>query len=82
MTGSLNNTIIGQGIAGVGKLSTIGTSGSVQPVASFVAMLKQRAKPSRRIFVGLTEPENARHFDEVHLGPATEKVAQALRSLT
>jgi len=59
----------------------IGTSGSVQPVASFVAMLKQRGKPSRRIFVGLTEPENARHFDEVHLGPATEKSPQVLGSL-
>lgn len=59
----------------------IGTSGSVQPVASFVAMLNQRAKSSKKIFVGLTEPENARHFDEVHLGPATEKVPQVLRSL-
>ena len=50
----------------------IGTSGSVQPVASFVTMLKQRPQPARTIFVGLTEPANARYFDEVHLGPAAE----------
>lgn len=60
----------------------IGTSGSVQPVASFVAMLKHRQQPARTIFVGLTEPENTRHFDEVHLGPATEKVPQVLRALS
>ena len=59
----------------------VGTSGSVQPVASFVAMLKQRPDPARTIFVGLAEPENARHFDEVHLGRATEKLPQVLRAL-
>jgi NAD-dependent deacetylase len=59
----------------------IGTSGSVQPVASFVTMLKQKAQAAKTIFLGLTEPENARYFDEVHLGPAAEIVPQALRSL-
>jgi NAD-dependent deacetylase len=58
----------------------IGTSGSVQPVAGFVAMLKHRAGPARTIFVGLTQPENRRHFDEVHLGPATEVVPRLLRA--
>jgi NAD-dependent deacetylase len=58
----------------------IGTSGSVQPVASFVTMLKQRPQPARTIFLGLTEPANARHFDEVHLGPAAELVPAMVQS--
>jgi NAD-dependent deacetylase len=52
----------------------IGTSGSVQPVASFVTMLKQRPHSAKTIFLGLTEPTNAMYFDEVHLGPAAELV--------
>ena len=59
----------------------IGTSGSVQPVASFVTMLKQKPRPARTIFLGLTEPANANYFDEVRLGPAAEIVPKALRSL-
>jgi len=60
----------------------IGTSGSVQPVASFVTMLKQQPQPARTIFLGLTEPENARYFDEVHLGQAAQVVPQILHSLS
>jgi len=52
----------------------IGTSGSVQPVASFVTMLKQRRVHVRTIFLGLEEPGNARYFDEVYLGPAADLV--------
>ena len=59
----------------------IGTSGSVQPVASFVTMLKQKPQPARTIFLGLMEPANARYFDEVHLGPAAELVPKTMRSL-
>jgi len=58
----------------------IGTSGSVQPVASFVTMLKQKQQPTRTIFLGLAEPANARYFDEVHLGPAAELVPKTLHS--
>jgi NAD-dependent deacetylase len=58
----------------------IGTSGSVQPVASFVTMLKQKPQPARTIFLGLTEPANAQYFDEVQLGPAAELVPGLLRS--
>jgi NAD-dependent deacetylase len=58
----------------------IGTSGSVQPVASFVTMLKQRSQPARTIFLGLTEPANAQYFDEVHLGPAAELVPAMVHS--
>jgi len=58
----------------------IGTSGSVQPVASFVTMLKQRSRAARTIFLGLTEPANALYFDEVHLGPAAELAPKLLPS--
>ena len=58
----------------------IGTSGSVQPVASFVAMLKNRPRASTTVFIGLAEPENAGHFDQVHLGPASEVVLRVLQA--
>ena len=54
----------------------IGTSGSVQPVASFVTLLKRRPRAATAIFLGLEEPANARYFDEVRLGPAVEVVPQ------
>lgn len=54
----------------------IGTSGSVQPVASFVTLLKQRPRSTTTIFLGLEEPANARYFDEVRLGTAAETVPQ------
>ena len=59
----------------------IGTSGSVQPVAGFVEMLRRRPRPARTIFIGLAMPENAAHFDEVHLGLATEQVPQVFGGL-
>jgi len=55
--------------------AAIGTSGSVQPVASFVQTLKGRAKT---IYIGLDEPANAEYFDEMHLGPASFVVPQVL----
>jgi hypothetical protein len=54
----------------------------VQPVASFVTMLKQKPRPARTVFLGLTEPSNAKYFDEIHLGPAAELVPQAVGSLS
>jgi len=60
----------------------IGTSGSVQPVASFVTLLKRKPQPATTIFLGLEEPANARYFDEVHLGPAAKVTPEFLRSLT
>lgn len=59
----------------------IGTSGSVQPVASFVTLLKQKAQPAQTIFLGLTEPANAQYFDKVHLGAAAELVPRILSKL-
>ncbi len=57
----------------------VGTSGNVQPVAGFVAQLKARRKPARTVFIGLERPTNAGYFDEIYLGPATVKLAEALK---
>lgn len=59
----------------------IGTSGSVQPVASFAGMLKGRAQPARTVYLGLDEPANAGYFDVVKLGPASKIVPEALGAL-
>ncbi len=57
----------------------IGTSGSVQPVASFVGMLNRR--DVKTIYVGLEEPANAHYFDEVHLGPASGLISSVLSKI-
>src|SRR6266567_1157082 len=59
----------------------IGTSGSVQPVASFAAMLKRRPGFVKTHYLGLTEPANAHFFDEVHLGEASALVPKVLTKL-
>jgi NAD-dependent deacetylase len=61
-------------------LLTIGTSGNVQPVASFVGLASRRQNV-RRIYVGLDEPANAHFFDEVRLGPASTLVPELVREL-
>lgn len=68
-------------LEGCGVFLAIGTSGSVQPVASFVSMLKQQRQPAKTVYLGLEEPANAHHFDEVHLGTASELVPQILNQL-
>ena len=47
----------------------VGTSGVVEPAASFVARVAGRA---RTIYVGQEEPANASEFTECHLGKAGE----------
>ena len=47
----------------------VGTSGVVEPAASFVARVRGRA---RTIYVGPEEPANASSFAECHLGKAGE----------
>jgi NAD-dependent deacetylase len=47
----------------------VGTSGVVEPAASFVAHVGGRA---RTIYVGAEEPANASAFTECHLGKAGE----------
>jgi NAD-dependent deacetylase len=59
----------------------IGTSGNVQPVAGFVALLKGQRTPARTLFVGLEQPANAAYFDSVHLGPASVALPEALKRL-
>ena len=46
-----------------------GTSGVVEPAASFVAQVNGRA---RTIYVGAEEPANTSAFTECHLGKAGE----------
>jgi NAD-dependent deacetylase len=60
----------------------IGTSGSVQPVAGFVALLRQRRDSPRTIYAGLDEPANASYFDRVNLGPASLKTAEVLAEIS
>lgn len=53
----------------------IGTSGMVEPAASFVAHIAGRA---RAIYVGPEEPANASSFTECHLGKAGEVLPELL----
>jgi NAD-dependent deacetylase len=64
----------------------VGTSGMVEPVASFVAHLKQRREPAegRRIptvYVGPEEPRNAAYFDHLLLGKAAEVLPEILGAM-
>jgi NAD-dependent protein deacetylase/lipoamidase len=52
-----------------------GTSGVVEPAASFVAHVNSRA---RTIYVGAEEPANASAFTECHLGKASEMLPNLL----
>ena len=53
----------------------VGTSGVVEPAASFVAQVGGRA---RTIYVGPEEPANASSFTECHLGKAGEMLPELL----
>lgn len=55
----------------------IGTSGVVEPAASFVAHVCGRA---RTVYVGPEEPANAAAFTECHLGKAGEVLPKLLAS--
>jgi NAD-dependent deacetylase len=56
----------------------VGTSGVVEPAASFVAHVGGRA---RTIYAGPEEPENASAFTECHLGKAGEVLPEFLGSV-
>ena len=56
----------------------VGTSGVVEPAASFVAHVAGRA---RTIYVGPEEPANASSFTECYLGKAGEVLPDLLGSL-
>ena len=60
-------------------LLTVGTSGVVEPAASFVRMA--RSHRARTIYVGPEEPSNSAFFDEVLLGKAGEVLPELVREL-
>jgi len=55
-----------------------GTSGVVEPAASFVAHVNGRA---RTIYIGAEEPANASSFTECHLGQAGEVLPDLIAAL-
>jgi len=57
-------------LRGCTVLLTVGTSGVVEPAASFVRMAK--AHGARTIYIGPEEPVNRAYFDHVLLGKAGE----------
>lgn len=60
-------------------LLTIGSSGVVEPAASFVRMA--RLNHARAIYVGPEEPANREFFDEVVLGKAGEVLPKLVTTL-
>ena len=61
-------------------LLTIGSSGVVEPAASFVRMA--RLHHARAIYIGPEEPANRRFFDEVVLGKAGEVLPALVKTLS
>src|SRR5579875_1569606 len=61
-------------------LLTVGTSGLVEPAASFVRIA--RMHDARTIYVGPEEPANRTFFDTVVLGKAGEVLPKVVRELT
>ncbi len=62
--------LILQQLDGAAVVLTVGTSGVVEPAASFVRMARRNR--ARTIYVGPEEPSNSGYFDEVLLGKAGE----------
>jgi NAD-dependent deacetylase len=61
-------------------LLTVGTSGVVEPAASFVRVA--RANKARAIYMGPEKPANARFFDELVLGKAGATLPGFVAELT
>ncbi|MGC4122991.1 MAG: Sir2 family NAD-dependent protein deacetylase [Myxococcales bacterium] len=57
----------------------VGTSGAVEPAASFAAGLGRRPVPPRRVYVGPMAPHNAADYDECRLGTACEAMPNLFR---
>ena len=66
-------------LAGATLLLTVGTSGVVEPAASFVRMARRNR--ARTIYVGPEEPSNRAFFDEVVLGKAGEVLPELVREM-
>jgi NAD-dependent deacetylase len=60
-------------------LLTVGTSGVVEPAASFVRMARRNR--ARTIYIGPEEPSNSGFFDEVILGKAGEVLPELARAI-
>ncbi len=60
-------------------LLTVGTSGVVEPAASFVRMA--RMNPARAVYVGPEEPANRAFFDTVVRGKAGEVLPKLVKEL-
>jgi NAD-dependent deacetylase len=61
-------------------LMTVGSSGVVEPAASFVRLA--RRNHARTIYVGPEEPANRDYFDEVVLAKAGEALPEMVKQLT
>jgi NAD-dependent deacetylase len=57
---------------------TVGTSGMVEPAASFALFARQNG--ARAYYVGLENPANVTAFQQVFLGPAGERLPELLQS--
>ena len=57
---------------------TVGSSGVVQPAASFALIAKQNG--AKTFYAGLETPANGFAFDEVFLGPAGERLPELFDS--
>ena len=57
---------------------SVGSSGVVQPAASFALIARQNG--AKTCYVGLESPANAFAFDEIFLGPAGERLPELVRS--
>lgn len=64
---------------GATVLLTVGTSGVVEPAASFVRMARRNR--ARTIYVGPEEPSNSAYFDEVLLARAGEVLPNYVREI-
>jgi NAD-dependent deacetylase len=59
----------------------VGTSGVVEPVASFVRQLKAQARNIPAIYVGPERPANAAHFERFYEGRASAMVPKMIADL-
>jgi len=66
-------------LEGATVLLTVGTSGVVEPAASFVRMARRNR--ARTVYVGPDEPSNSAFFDEVLLGKAGQVLPKMAREL-
>ena len=60
-------------------LMTVGSSGVVEPAASFVRLARQN--DARSIYIGPEEPANSAFFDEVVLGKAGEVLPEMVKGI-